>query len=103
MTHAPAVSTTPAGVRALARGGAVHADSSADSLSFNDTAISVGIAAYPMIVPESNERVQTFLRMYTGTKRRTFQGWLNHAGPYFPLVARKLSDAGLPIELAEVD
>ncbi len=101
IVRTPVVSQTPAGVRALARGGVTHSDSLADSLDTQDaSALAFGVATYPVIVPETNERVQQFLRMYTVTKRRTFQGWLNRAGPYFPLVAKKLSDAGLPIELA---
>lgn len=93
-------SSTPAGIRALARGGYSAADSLADSTGSQYTDANVGLAAYPVIVPETNERVQSFLRMYTGSRRRTFQGWLNRSGPYFPLVAKKLADAGVPIELA---
>jgi membrane-bound lytic murein transglycosylase D len=59
-----------------------------------------GLVAYPVILPENNARVNAFVAAYTGSKRRTFQSWLDRSGPYFPMVASVLQREHLPIELA---
>src|SRR5262245_20850894 len=76
--YVPPVIKPPVGLRELAGLSEDHPDS---------VAAAAALAAYPVIVPAMNPRVQTFVSAFTGRDRKTVERWLDRGTKHFPLVA----------------